>query len=136
LYRVILRSLYEARVQLAAIEQSLPGAIEDLYRKVENTTDPFVSQSALREVLLMLRAKGTRLVLVLDPFGQFCRVVSTQVLDNLRGLRDSFKSTLEKADRVESGPALLPRDSPRCWLLLFPRRCAANVTNALHYVGE
>lgn len=93
-YRVILRSLYEARAQLAAIEDSLPATVETLYRKVEEKTDPFLSQSALREVLLLFRKERARLVLVLDPFDQFCRTASTQILDNLRGLRDSFKTTL------------------------------------------
>lgn len=127
LYRVILRSVYEGRVQLAAIEESLPATIKDLYRKVENTTDPFVSQSALREVLLLLQAKGTRLVLVLDPFDQFCRVVSTQVLDNLRGLRDSFKTTLSYVvglrhelayvrDPAELGELYEILDTHICWL--------------------
>jgi hypothetical protein len=93
-YRVILRSLYEARAQLAAIEDSLPDTVETLYRKVEEKTDPFLSQSALREVLLLFRKERARLVLVLDPFDQFCRTASTQILNNLRGLRDSFKITL------------------------------------------
>lgn len=93
-YRVILRSLYEARVQLAAIEDSLPDTVETLYRKVEEKADPFLSQSALREVLLLVREERARLVLVLDPFDQFCRTASTQILNNLRGLRDSFKTTL------------------------------------------
>ena len=93
-YRVILRSLYEARKQLAEIERPLPVAIETLYRKVEDKSDPFLSQSALREALLLFREEDIRLVLVLDPFDQFCQTASTQVLDNLRGLRDSFKTML------------------------------------------
>ncbi len=93
-YRVVLRSLYEARAQLAAVEQSLPTAVQELYRKVEGRTDPFLSQSALREVLGSFKENGARLVLVMDPFDQFCQTAATQVLDTLRGLRDSFKATL------------------------------------------
>lgn len=93
-YRVTLRSLYEARAQLATIEDSLPATVETLYRKVEEKMDPFLSQSALREVLLLFRKERARLVLVLDPFDQFCHTANTQILNNLRGLRDSFKTTL------------------------------------------
>jgi len=93
-YRIILRSLYEARTQLTGIEKILPLTVESLYRKVEDKKDPFLSQSALREALLLFQENDVRLVLVLDPFDQFCRTADTQVLDNLRGLRDSFKTTL------------------------------------------
>jgi hypothetical protein len=93
-YRVILRSLYEGRAQLAALDESLATHIETFYRKVEDKLDPFLVQSALREALLLVQEKKARLVLVLDPFDQFCQVAPTQVLDNLRGLRDSFKTTL------------------------------------------
>lgn len=126
-YRVILRSLYEARVQLAAIEESLPDTVQELYHKVEDKTDPFLSQSALRQVLLSFKEKEARLALVLDPFDQFCRVVTTQILDNLRGLRDSFKTTLlyivglrhELAyirDPVELGELYEILDTHICWL--------------------
>lgn len=57
-------------------------------------TDPFLSQSALREALFWFQEKEIRLALILDPFDQFCQDAPTQVLDNLRGLRDSFKNTL------------------------------------------
>jgi len=93
-YRVTLRALYEARGRLAALDESLPAAIESRYRKVEEKTDPFLSQSALREALFLLQEQEIRLALILDPFDQFCRNAPTQVLDNLRGLRDSFKTTL------------------------------------------
>lgn len=93
-YRVILRALYEGRAQLAALDESLATHVETLYRKVEDKLDPFLAQSALREALLLVQAKQARLVLVLDPFDQFCQAASTQVLDNMRGLRDSFKTTL------------------------------------------
>lgn len=126
-YRVVLRSLNEARAQLADIEKSLSDAVHDLYHKVEEKTDPFVSQSALREVLLSFRENKVRLVLVLDPFDQFCRAVTTQILDNLRGLRDSFKTTLSYIvglrreltylrDPVELGELYEILDTHVCWL--------------------
>lgn len=94
LYRVILRALYESRARLATLEPALAPAIETLYRKVEDKPDVFVSQSALRELLLLFQEKDVRLALVLDPFDPFCRVAEPQVLENLRSLRDSFKITL------------------------------------------
>ena len=126
-YRVILRSLYEASVQLAAIEKSLFETVETLYRKIEEKTDPFLTQSALRETLLSFQAREARLVLVMDPFDQFCRTAPTLVLDNLRGLRDGFKTTLvyivglrhELAyirDPVELGELYEILDTHLCWV--------------------
>jgi hypothetical protein len=127
LFRVILRSLYEARGQLVSIEEALATPVETLYRKVEEKTDPFLSQSALREALLLFQEQAIRLVLVLDPFDQFCATATGQVLDNLRGLRDSFKDTLsfliglrrEVAyirNPVELGELFEIVDTHQCWL--------------------
>jgi hypothetical protein len=126
-FRVILRSLYETRESLAEIEASLATSVETLYRKVEEKTDPFLSQSALREALLLFQEQAIRLVLVLDPFDQFCATATSQVLDNLRGLRDSFKDTLsfliglrhEVAyirNPVELGELFEIVDTHQCWL--------------------
>jgi hypothetical protein len=126
-YRVILRSLYEAGGQLATLEATLAPAIETLYRKVEDKADPFLAQSALRETLLLFKDQHIRLVLVLDPFDQFCQVATTSMLDNLRGLRDSFKTTLSYLiglrrevgylrDPVELGELYEIVDTHQCWL--------------------
>lgn len=126
-FRVILRSLYEASAQLARMSESLPGLVQGLYRKVEDKTDPFLSQSALREVLLSFGEQDIRLVLVLDPFDRFCRAVPTLILDNLRGLRDSFKATLcyvvglrceltYVRDPAELGELVEILDTHVCWL--------------------
>lgn len=134
-FRVILRSMYEARAQLASLEESLVDAVELLYRKVENKTDPFLVQSALREVLLMFQDQDIRVVLVLDPFDQFCEAASTQVLDNLRGLRDSFKTTLSYLfglrqevaylrSQVELGELYEIVDTHVCWLSAMDRNDA------------
>jgi hypothetical protein len=93
-YRVILRALYEAQPHLAGVDDALAGSIEALYHKVEDKTDPFLTQSALREILLRFQAGDICLLLMLDPFDQFCRTAPAKILDNLRGLRDSFKTTL------------------------------------------
>ena len=93
-FRVILRSLYEAASQLSQVDAALPDLIEPIYRRTQAQLDPFLSQSAVREVLFAFQSREVRLVLVLDPFDAFCRQADTRMLDNLRGLRDSFKPTL------------------------------------------
>jgi hypothetical protein len=67
-YRVIVRSLHESRARLAALEPELGTAVERFYRKVEDKSDAFLSQSALREALFLSQDQGLRLVLALvDP---------------------------------------------------------------------
>lgn len=90
-YRIILRSFYEIRQRFDA---QLQQAITDLFRENKTARDPFLSQSALRELLLLLQAQQVRVVLVLDRFDKFCQVATPQMTDSLRGLRDSFKETL------------------------------------------
>ncbi len=126
-FRVVLRSFYEARTRLAAIDESLGQKVEQLYRKVEEKTDPFLAQSALREMLFLFQEREIRIVMVFDPFDQFCQVASTQILDNLRGLRDSFKASLSYLiglrqevsyirSPVELGELFEIVDTHQCWL--------------------
>ncbi|MFQ5616586.1 MAG: hypothetical protein ACE5GO_09035, partial [Anaerolineales bacterium] len=91
LYRIILRSFYETRAQF---EPEVQQTITALYLENRSSRDPFLSQSALRELLLAFQARGTRVVLVLDRFDRFCQTATPQMTDTLRGLRDSFKDTL------------------------------------------
>jgi hypothetical protein len=90
-YRVILRSFYEIHDRF---DQSLQQTITDLYRDNRAARDPFLPQSALRELLLQFQIQRIRVVLVLDPFDRFAQTATPQMLDTLRGLRDSFKDTL------------------------------------------
>jgi hypothetical protein len=90
-YRVILRSFYEVRDRF---DLTLQQTIADLYRENRVARDPFLPQSALRELLLGFQTHGARVVLVLDRFDRFCQTATPQMLDTLRGLRDSFKDTL------------------------------------------
>ncbi len=126
-YRIILRSLHEAQDQLAVTGDRLPVDVETLYRKIEDKTDPFLAQSTLREALFLFKKAETRLVLVLDPFDQFWRSAPTQMLDNLRGLRDGFKTTLSYIVGLRRELAYLRDptqlhelhellDTYRCWL--------------------
>ncbi len=90
-YRVILRAFYEAR---ASFEADLDQAIVDFYRQNQGEQDPFVPQSALRELFFLLRSKQVRVALVMDRFDYFCELASSQMFDTLRSLRDSFKDIL------------------------------------------
>ncbi len=127
IYRMILRALYESRTQLLAVEDPLIDVIATLYHKVAGETDPFISQSALREVLLAFETSDIRLVLILDPFDRLVQTVDTHILDNLRGLRDSFKLTLSYLvgmqrllrylrDPNEIGDLYSLLDTNICWL--------------------
>jgi len=91
LYRTILRSFYEISDQF---ETDLGDDIRTIYLENRNARDPFLSLSALRELLHMLQARQIRSVLVLDRFDKFCRHTPSHMTDTLRGLRDSFKDTL------------------------------------------
>lgn len=90
-YRVILRSFYEIRHRLLPDLQELTAA---LFQGCRTATDPFLPQSALRELLLHAQARGYRVVLVLDRFDATCRTLTPAMADTLSGLRDSFRDTL------------------------------------------
>lgn len=90
-YRVILRSFYEVRHRF---DPTLQQTITTLYQENRAERDPFLPQSALRELLLLFQAQNTCVVLVLDRFDHFCEVATPPMLNTLRGLRDSFKETL------------------------------------------
>jgi hypothetical protein len=91
LYRTILRSLHESGHRF---ESSLRESIHAQYLENRSQRDPFLSQSALRELLGVFQNNDIRLVLVLDRFDKFCTHATPHMTDTLRGLRDSFKSTL------------------------------------------
>jgi DNA-binding winged helix-turn-helix (wHTH) protein len=90
-YRVILRSFFEVR---SRFDQALQQTIIELHHENRATRDPFLAQSALRELLLQFQAQQVRVVLVMDRFDKFGQTATPQMLDTLRGLRDSFKGTL------------------------------------------
>ncbi|MCP4538379.1 MAG: winged helix-turn-helix domain-containing protein [Chloroflexi bacterium] len=90
-YRVILRSFYEVRDRF---DQPLQQTVADLYLENRATRDPFLAQSALRELLLQFQVQQMKVVLVMDRFDKFGQTATSQMLDTLRGLRDSFKDIL------------------------------------------
>ncbi len=90
-YRILLRSFYEQNDRFKA---SIQQTIYELYRKVETSHDPFLSQSALRELLSLFQDQEIKVVLVMNRFDRFCETATPQMTATLRGLRDSFKETL------------------------------------------
>ncbi len=123
-YRVLLRALHEARAQLPA---DLAQAASAGFRAHLATTDPFVVQTALRELLLDCRAAGIATVLVLDRFDKFLGVATPELMDSLRALRDSFKGSLSlivgmrQAIAYLADPGLLGElyevlDTQVCWV--------------------
>jgi hypothetical protein len=91
LYRVILRSFYEFRQHF---EPQLQQLIATLYLENRAASDPFLPHSALRELILGFQEQQVRVYLTLDRFDRFCQDVDPEMVDTLRGLRDSFKDTI------------------------------------------
>jgi len=90
-YRLILRSFFEAG---EVFDPKLRKPIVDFYRDTMKAQDPFLPQSALRELFFLLQAEQVKVVLILDRFDRFCEVATPQMFDTLRGFRDTFKQNL------------------------------------------
>ncbi len=91
LYRTMLRSFYSV---CDRFDLSMAGKIARLYLENKNNPDPFPSQSALQDIFYMFQDKQIHVGLVLNHFDYFCQMATTQMINTLRGLRDSFKGTL------------------------------------------
>lgn len=90
-YRVILRAFYEIRHRLPP---NLQTPVAELFQTHRAATDPFLAQSALRELLLHAQACSYRVVLVMDRFDACCPMLTPAIGNTLSGLRDSFRDTL------------------------------------------
>jgi DNA-binding winged helix-turn-helix (wHTH) protein len=91
LYLVILRAIYWARYRFPT---SLQQGIAECYQEHRTTQSPFLAQSALYELLVTFQAEGLQLVLVFNHLDRFAQSTTPQILNTLRGLRDSFKDTI------------------------------------------
>lgn len=91
LYRVFLRAFYWVERRLP---DNLRKAVTALYLEYRATSDPFLAQSALYEMLQAFQAEGMRVALVLNRFDTFCQEADPRMFATLRGLRDSFKEIL------------------------------------------
>jgi hypothetical protein len=92
LYRVILRSFYEMRHRFP---EALQPVIAESYLGCQAQTDPFLTQSALRQILLACQQIGHRVVLVVDRFDAMCRMVTPDMAHALGALHDTFRDTLQ-----------------------------------------
>jgi hypothetical protein len=90
-YRVILRSFYWVRDYF---DQDMQETAARLYRENWTVQDAFIVQSAFHELLFAFQARQTQVVLVLNRLDHFCQLAAPQVINTLRGLRDSFRETL------------------------------------------
>ncbi|MGW8318958.1 MAG: winged helix-turn-helix domain-containing protein [Candidatus Promineifilaceae bacterium] len=105
LYRVILRGFHEARDRL---DGDLQPVVERLFMENRAATDPFLAQSALRELLFAFEARQVRVTLVLDRFDLFWQQGEPRLTDTLRGLRDSFKGVISYLVGMRQAVAYLP----------------------------
>jgi len=123
-YRVLLRAFHEARPQF---DGSVQAYVATLFDENKGAVDPFVAQTALRELLFRLQAEGLRVVLVMDRFDKFCATATPALTDTLRALRDGFKGTLVYimgmrqevaylADREVLGELHEVLDTHTCWV--------------------
>ncbi len=104
LYRLILRAFYEMRTQLTTSAQTI---ITQIYLENRAYTDPFLAQSALRELLLHFQANSQRVVLVVDRFDTLCRLLTPDMGQALGALRDAFRDILSYIVGVRQSLAYL-----------------------------
>lgn len=91
LYRTILHAFYWARDR---IEPELHRYATELYLENRHIQDPFPPQMALYDLLRAFEDADFRVVLILNRFDRFCATATPQMLNTLRGVRDTFKGTL------------------------------------------
>ncbi len=127
LYRTILRAFYQTRDRFASIAPAFPQTVTDLYLENRAAQDPFLAQSALHDLLILFQEQGIRVVLVLNRFDRFCQLATPEMINTMRGLRDTFKNTLCYLVGMRQEVAYLPDpaalgdlydllDSHVCWV--------------------
>jgi hypothetical protein len=105
LYRTILHAFYWVR---AGFTPALAEAAAELYLGYRASTDPFLVQKALYELLLAFQQAETRVALVMNRFDRFCETSTPQMVNTLRSLRDRFKDTLSYIVGMRQAVAYLP----------------------------
>jgi DNA-binding response OmpR family regulator len=91
LYRTILHAFYWVRERF---DPTIQQAVSDLYLENRAVQDPFLVQRVLYDVLLLFQEQQTQVVLIFNRFDRFCHTATPQMINTLRGLRDTFKDTL------------------------------------------
>jgi hypothetical protein len=142
LYRTMLHAFYQNRDRF---DSTLQQTISQVYLKNRAAQDPFLPHSALNDLLLLFQDQQIQVVLVLNRFDRFCQTATPQMLNTLRGLRDSFKDTLCYIVGMRQEVTYLPDpaalgdmydilDSHICWVGAMSeddaRRMIAQVTGA------
>ena len=105
LYRTILHAFYWVRERLAP---PLARIATDLYLEHRAAVDPFLTQTALYDLLLAFQREQVRVVLVMNRFDHFCESSTPQMVNTLRSLRDRFKETLSYIVGMRQEMAYLP----------------------------
>jgi DNA-binding winged helix-turn-helix (wHTH) protein len=108
LYRTMLHAVYWARQRLAP---ELAQIATSLYLEHRAALDPFLTQTALYELLLAFQVAGVRIVLVVNRFDRFCASSTPQMVNTLRTLRDRFKETLSYIVGMRQEVASMPDPS-------------------------
>jgi hypothetical protein len=105
LYRTMLHAFYWVRERLAP---PLAERAAALYLEHRASTDSFLTQTALYELLLAFQNAPMRVVLVMNRFDRFCETSTPQMVNTLRSLRDRFKETLTYIVGMRQEVAYLP----------------------------
>ncbi len=107
-YRIILRAFHE---NCEHLDTSLKLIINTVYLENKAVRDPFLVQTALRDLLIQFRARHLRVVFVFDRFDVFCETAQPYMTNALRGLRDSFKDMLFYVMGMRQEASYLPDPS-------------------------
>ncbi|MBC8075813.1 MAG: winged helix-turn-helix domain-containing protein [Chloroflexales bacterium] len=105
LYRTILHAFYWVR---EGFTPALAAVATELYLDHRATSDSFLAQKALYELLLAFQNAQTRVVLVMNRFDRFCETSTPPMVNTLRSLRDRFKETLSYIVGMRQAVAYLP----------------------------
>lgn len=144
LYRTILHAFYWVRHRFDA---PLQQAVTDLYLENRAVQDPFLSQRVLYDLLLLFQERQIQVVLILNRFDRFCQTAPPQVINTLRGLRDSFKDTLcyiagmvreviYLSDPAALGDMYELLDSHICWVGAMSEMDAQQMLDSLFHNGS
>jgi hypothetical protein len=105
LHRILLHAFYWVRTRLPA---PLAEAAAALYLEHRTSTDAFLTQTALYELLLAFQREQQRVVLVLNRFDRFCQLGTLSMVNSLRSLRDRFRETLSYLVGMRQAVTYLP----------------------------
>ena len=121
-YRVILRAFHESRQHLPA---DLSQLVDHQFQTNKASTDSFLVQSALWEIMWACRRHNLRVVFVFDRFDDFCQTAVPHMSNSLRGLRDKFKDNLMFIMGMGQEVAYLPKPEilGRLYEILDTRVC-------------